>query len=95
MNRVSGQCARGGVLVAAAALLVATIATAEAQVGTQPPAGLPSETINNPDGGARILGPAPAAGTTRPVAYQHHPLPHRNRLSALQLCRAGRHARRL
>src|ERR1700690_3439564 len=48
MNRFSGQCARGGVLVAAAALLVATIATAEAQVGTQPPAGLPSETINNP-----------------------------------------------
>ena len=48
MNRFGGQCARGGVLVAAAALLVATIAAAEAQVGTQPPAGLPSETINNP-----------------------------------------------
>jgi polar amino acid transport system substrate-binding protein len=48
MNRFSGQYARGGVLVAAAALLVATIAAAEAQVSTQPPAGLPSETINNP-----------------------------------------------
>jgi len=48
MNRFSGQYARGGVLVIAAALLVTTIAAAEAQVGTQPPAGLPSETINNP-----------------------------------------------
>jgi polar amino acid transport system substrate-binding protein len=48
MNRFSGQYARGGVLVAAAALLVATIATVEAQVSTQPAAGLPSETINNP-----------------------------------------------
>src|SRR6516165_1543965 len=40
--------------------------------------------------GAGILGPAPPAGKARFVPHQRDPVPHRDRLPALQFCRAGR-----
>src|SRR5664279_3520027 len=100
MVLTSGRYLRSGATVLLAAVLaVVTIAAADAQSARPPakqPANPPAATPLPPAASpAPAAGAAAAAGTAGPLPYQRDPLPHRDRLSAFQLCRGGRGARRL
>ena len=77
------------------AMAVAALRSAAALPHRRRPRASPNPLGGRPAGGARLLGPAAAAGPARSVAPHGDPVSDRNRLSAVQLHRPRRQSRRL